>query len=125
MRRRPPRSTRTDTLVPYTTLFRSAGKGNAGGVGMADQPFADAGAEAVDEIDDAGGQAGALDHLDQPGQPERRLFRRLEDATVPESNGGSDLHRSQRPRGIPGRDQDRDANRLPPHESQIIPGLLT
>src|SRR3546814_8768257 len=25
MRRRPPRSTRTDTLCPYTTLFRSAG----------------------------------------------------------------------------------------------------
>src|SRR3546814_13139267 len=25
MLRRPPRSTRTDTLVPYTTLFRSAG----------------------------------------------------------------------------------------------------
>src|SRR3546814_16864346 len=28
MRRRPPRSTRTDTLFPYTTLFRSAGLGN-------------------------------------------------------------------------------------------------
>src|SRR3546814_6893104 len=26
MRRRPPRSTRTDTLFPYTTLFRSAAK---------------------------------------------------------------------------------------------------
>src|SRR3546814_7279803 len=26
MRRLPPRSTRTDTLFPYTTLFRSAGK---------------------------------------------------------------------------------------------------
>src|SRR3546814_4050516 len=26
MRRRPPRSTRTDTLVPYTTLFRSKGE---------------------------------------------------------------------------------------------------
>src|SRR3546814_5716533 len=26
MRRRPPRSTRTDTLFPYTTLFRSAGR---------------------------------------------------------------------------------------------------
>src|SRR3546814_16869313 len=26
MIRRPPRSTRTDTLFPYTTLFRSAGK---------------------------------------------------------------------------------------------------
>src|SRR3546814_6784880 len=25
MKRRPPRSTRTDTLLPYTTLFRSAG----------------------------------------------------------------------------------------------------
>src|SRR3546814_2862854 len=27
MIRRPPRSTRTDTLFPYTTLFRSRGKG--------------------------------------------------------------------------------------------------
>src|SRR3546814_17833641 len=27
MRRRPPRSTRTDTLCPYTTLFRSCGHG--------------------------------------------------------------------------------------------------
>src|SRR3546814_6996407 len=27
MRRRPPRSTRTDTLFPYTTLFRSKDKG--------------------------------------------------------------------------------------------------
>src|SRR3546814_18627915 len=26
MKRRPPRSTRTDTLFPYTTLFRSDGK---------------------------------------------------------------------------------------------------
>src|SRR3546814_12499604 len=29
MIRRPPRSTRTDTLFPYTTLFRSADRGNA------------------------------------------------------------------------------------------------
>src|SRR3546814_14718035 len=29
MIRRPPRSTRTDTLFPYTTLFRSAGAGDA------------------------------------------------------------------------------------------------
>src|SRR3546814_15595182 len=28
MIRRPPRSTRTDTLFPYTTLFRSAGMGS-------------------------------------------------------------------------------------------------
>src|SRR3546814_6240695 len=30
MIRRPPRSTRTDTLFPYTTLFRSAGTAPAG-----------------------------------------------------------------------------------------------
>src|SRR3546814_7896250 len=29
MIRRPPRSTRTDTLFPYTTLFRSSAKANA------------------------------------------------------------------------------------------------
>src|SRR3546814_20702085 len=29
MIRRPPRSTRTDTLFPYTTLFRSSGEGRA------------------------------------------------------------------------------------------------
>src|SRR3546814_11221537 len=30
MTRRPPRSTRTDTLLPYTTLFRSVGEGTGG-----------------------------------------------------------------------------------------------
>src|SRR3546814_15240745 len=30
MIRRPPRSTRTDTLVPYTTLFRSSAKSDIG-----------------------------------------------------------------------------------------------
>src|SRR3546814_5406734 len=30
MIRRPPRSTRTDTLLPYTTLFRSPDPGDAG-----------------------------------------------------------------------------------------------
>src|SRR3546814_5488575 len=34
MRRRPPRSTRTDTLFPYTTLFRS---GEVGGVRIQDR----------------------------------------------------------------------------------------
>src|SRR3546814_15092881 len=39
MKRRPPRSTRTDTLFPYTTLFRSRFAGspcaNGGGLGVA------------------------------------------------------------------------------------------
>src|SRR3546814_9816827 len=35
MRRRPPRSTRTDTLFPYTTLFRSAaGLPDSGGADL-------------------------------------------------------------------------------------------
>src|SRR3546814_4270722 len=33
MIRRPPRSTRTDTLLPYTTLFRSLDVGNSDGGG--------------------------------------------------------------------------------------------
>src|SRR3546814_15122401 len=32
MIRRPPRSTRTDTLFPYTTLFRSRNRAGPGGV---------------------------------------------------------------------------------------------
>src|SRR3546814_8471176 len=34
MIRRPPRSTRTDTLFPYTTLFRSVGAGQQLGQGV-------------------------------------------------------------------------------------------
>src|SRR3546814_19744452 len=34
MIRRPPRSTRTDTLFPYTTLFRSMGIGKGDRVGL-------------------------------------------------------------------------------------------
>src|SRR3546814_20400685 len=42
MIRRPPRSTRTDTLFPYTTLFRSRGARQIGDVGypVAVQPLA-------------------------------------------------------------------------------------
>src|SRR3546814_12324343 len=51
MRRRPPRSTRTDTLFPYTSLFRSGGREasvrrrpgcarTAGGQGMNPLPLA-------------------------------------------------------------------------------------
>src|SRR3546814_5543150 len=47
MIRRPPRSTRTDTLFPYTTLFRSPGRervrGQAGGRGPALRGGEDAG----------------------------------------------------------------------------------
>src|SRR3546814_10070063 len=39
MIRRPPRSTRTDTLFPYTTLFRSRYRGGAGAPGGTCHPY--------------------------------------------------------------------------------------
>src|SRR3546814_9519403 len=41
MIRLPPRSTRTDTLFPYTTLFRSRGDGCFGAIGLAVIAFGD------------------------------------------------------------------------------------
>src|SRR3546814_9468975 len=38
MIRRPPRSTRTDTLFPYSTLFRSPAAGTAPGSSASDRP---------------------------------------------------------------------------------------
>src|SRR3546814_12492732 len=55
MIRRPPRSTRTDTLFPYTTLFRSAAidGDDEGGVGQAVEA-------------DGAGQADDMAAIDQP-----------------------------------------------------------
>src|SRR3546814_1590604 len=59
MIRRPPRSTRTDTLFPYTTLFRSGrvsalgGTAGAPGTGRADRG-AGAGDRAIGTATDAG-----------------------------------------------------------------------
>src|SRR3546814_7360992 len=46
MRRRPPRSTRTDTLFPYTTLFRSAVAAEGRPATLRPQPLEMAGREA-------------------------------------------------------------------------------
>src|SRR3546814_16147975 len=48
MFRRPPRSTRTDTLFPYTTLFRSTGGPAAGGCVMTPDIISEA--EAANEL---------------------------------------------------------------------------
>src|SRR3546814_13526075 len=62
MIRRPPRSTRTDTLVPYTTLFRSDGDGTDAGVMGALQRRPRT--LEVERDDDAALGADALGHLD-------------------------------------------------------------
>src|SRR3546814_14037787 len=59
MIRRPPRSTRTDTLVPYTTLFRSAAIER-----QRDQPLQDAVGFRRDGPDDVD-----IGHVVAPGLP--------------------------------------------------------
>src|SRR3546814_6506694 len=54
MIRRPPRSTRTDTLFPYTTLFRSAGRPAASPGGAAPRRPAAADPAGPETADDGG-----------------------------------------------------------------------
>src|SRR3546814_21122559 len=61
MIRRPPRSTRTDTLFPYTTLFRSPAPHRATAAGAAD--------EALDQQHHAGD--------DEDGHEDDQSFQRL------------------------------------------------
>src|SRR3546814_20365678 len=62
MIRRPPRSTRTDTLFPYTTLFRSDRR-------------ADEGAEGNPRAADRGRYSAARDHHHPAARPRRRPRR--------------------------------------------------
>src|SRR3546814_12177416 len=68
MIRRPPRATRTDTLFPYTTLFRSAaeiGDGVAGGAAHLRQKVAVQLLAVLAEIDAEGGADRAGGQLEQ------------------------------------------------------------
>src|SRR3546814_5583233 len=69
MIRRPPRSTRTDTLFPYTTLFRSFRR-------LADVEPAVARQVAVDHVDDA---TRPRAHDDDLGRQEHRFGDRVGD----------------------------------------------
>src|SRR3546814_948414 len=74
MIRRPPRSTRTDTLFPYTTLFRSDGADEL------ETLVATLGAQGYEVVDMRGNEM-AKDHVRFmvggrcPGLPNERLFR--------------------------------------------------
>src|SRR3546814_18362538 len=99
MIRRPPRSTRTDTLLPYTTLFRSSGSNpscgvalHGGGRRLPDHAFGD------DRLDQIGlgkprRNGGAAEHLfgpqvaveidlEQPHFAGREIEAKLEAAIV-------------------------------------------
>src|SRR3546814_14773252 len=79
MIRRPPRSTRTDTLFPYTTLFRSALVAERDGIALAgdrilvDLIVIDPRHRATGEII---GAAGARGPGSRRGKPCRAAFRR-------------------------------------------------
>src|SRR3546814_9494125 len=74
MIRRPPRSTRTDTLFPYTTLFRSDTVEVAGPVGPGAGRIAARGVEA--EGDDEMGRIVSLDAGERHSQRIAVLLRR-------------------------------------------------
>src|SRR3546814_11677463 len=70
MIRRPPRSTRTDTLFPYTTLFRS--KILDQDVGFANQLFQNRQTVGVLEVQ---GQGFLVTRLNEPPQGDRKSTR--------------------------------------------------
>src|SRR3546814_15206439 len=102
MIRRPPRSTRTDTLFPYTTLFRSLGEVAGVAVGGVVEPVEQLGyprrtvlhagqaqlGEALEHLVAHGGgvevahRPALRDHAAQRGPEQRRLRRRSEERRV-------------------------------------------
>src|SRR3546814_10544556 len=75
MRRRPPRSTRTDTLFPYTTLFRSPGGMQVQEVDEVADPAAQRDLVFLKEVHD-----GTLSPV-LPGGPQSRTARSSEEHT--------------------------------------------
>src|SRR3546814_18191628 len=63
MIRRPPRSTRTDTLFPYTTLFRSWFDTDQFGVGFDGGFFNAAGSPGIRAFDRAGNILGTVSNM--------------------------------------------------------------
>lgn len=67
-------------------------------------------AEARDDVDDAGGEAGLLDELGEHETGEGRLLGRLEDDGVAGGQGGADLPRQHEQGEVPRDDLTADAN---------------
>src|SRR3546814_11942221 len=80
MTRRPPRSTRTDTLFPYTTLFRSRDVGGDG----------DGGAFAVLGVDGLGGFGAGVGLAAGDDDPGALIGHRLGDGAANASGGAGD-----------------------------------
>src|SRR3546814_17696312 len=89
MIRRPPKSTRTDTLFPYTTLFRSFAVVGVEDGDPALDHRADADAPAFldrEAVEQAKGGRGADEAAGRPGR-RRRQFARRDDLHSPDARG--------------------------------------
>src|SRR3546814_16955608 len=85
MRRRPPRSTRTDTLFPYTTLFRSDGFEPVEPVLAARDPDLMAKIElAMGDLRSAIGKGRPIAEVEAANAEVARLFVEAEAALAPE-----------------------------------------
>src|SRR3546814_21183814 len=118
MIRRPPRSTRTDTLFPYTTLFRSGRLAQCGewlpGIGGRHALEAERGCgieKAIRERADMEGARDAGEHDTQPGpigdhrgqrpEPHAGIVERPRDARSEERRGGKECGSTCRSRWSP------------------------
>src|SRR3546814_8390662 len=83
MSRRPPRATRTDTLFPYTTLFRSFGRRSYNISSRCFRRLASAAKQRIDRThhDDDDRSAGCRAPIDRPAARHRRLAARSEEHT--------------------------------------------
>src|SRR3546814_4534497 len=107
MIRRPPRSTRTDTLLPYTTLFRSAPVENRTAPALDDALAAVRHIDAIDGGPEFGGFINAILSRDQN--------LRAPVARYPKDIGGIlSVEIPQQLRDLPARAVDRDQSRYVP-----------
>ncbi len=90
---------------------------------MAYQAIADGAPAAVDDVDDALGDSGLVQQLDE-ALPERgRVGRRLEDDGVPRDERRRDLPGRDRDREVPGRDRADDPDRHAHRHVELVAEL--
>src|SRR3546814_14829995 len=108
MIRRPPRSTRTDTLFPYTTLFRSNARVRMKLARLAVTGRGHGAADVGAAVDAAGGYRPAAPPLNGTAWPGRMTAARVQKAALMAESG--DVRRSHGPRRRPS--PDRKSTRL-------------
>src|SRR3546814_6095733 len=123
MIRRPPRSTRTDTLFPYTTLFRSdvlARAADGGGAGGEVHDGTAAAAVAPRHPPDRGaGAPDAAEQVEVDGGPDRVGRGILEAVHAAGEPGVVHQRRQRRQRRIGGSEQPLDLVRSEEHTSEL------